>query len=117
MAERQYRTFAEFWPFYVREHADPRNRLMHGIGTSLGLALFGVILATGNWRLAVLLPVIGYGFSWYGHFFLQKNRPATFTYPLWSLAADFKMYGLMVTGRMGAVVAEVMAGEPDQRRR
>lgn len=117
MSEYRFQTYAEFWPFYVREHAEPRNRLLHGIGTSLGIALFVYALATSNWPLILLPPIVGYSFSWFGHFVLQKNRPATFKYPYWSLISDFKMLGLMLTGKMDAVVAEAMAQEPDQSRR
>ena len=92
--------FEEFWPFYVGEHRDPTNRGCHYAGTTGVIALLVWAIVTGTWWLATLLPLCGYGFAWYGHFIVEKNRPATFTYPLWSLMGDFKMYGLAVTGRM-----------------
>jgi len=98
---RIYTTFAEFWPFYLREHSKPRTRALHYIGTSLVVALAVVALVTANWWLLVALPIAGYFFAWIAHFGVEKNRPATFTYPAWSLKADFKMWWLWLTGRLG----------------
>ena len=112
MADRKYHTFADFWPFYVREHADPRNRRVHFVGTSLVILLFGVALVSGTWLLLILMPLAGYGFAWFGHFRLERNRPATFTYPLWSLLADFKMWALILSGRMQSEVERTKASEP-----
>ena len=100
MAEREYRTFAEFWPFYLREHSRPATRTLHYIGTALVIALAIVAVATGTWWLLVALPVAGYFFAWIAHFGHEKNRPATFTYPLWSLRADFRMWWLWLTRRL-----------------
>ena len=97
---RKYENFDEFWPFYVGEHRNPRNRALHYIGTTGVIALLVATLAMGPLWLAVLLPVCGYGFAWFGHFVVERNRPATFLYPRWSLLADFKMYGLALRGRM-----------------
>lgn len=97
----RYRSFAEFWPFYLREHAKPRTRVLHYAGTSLVVAIAILALLTGRWAWLLVLPVAGYGFAWIAHFAVEKNRPATFTYPLWSLAADFKMWWLWLTGRLG----------------
>ena len=98
---RIYTTFAEFWPFYLREHSKPRTRALHYVGTSLVVALALAALVTANWWLLVALPVAGYFFAWIAHFGVEKNRPATFTYPAWSLKADFKMWWLWLTGRLG----------------
>jgi hypothetical protein len=94
----RYRSFAEFWPFYLREHARPATRLFHVAGTSLVLLLAAAALATRTWWLFAAMPVAGYAFAWASHFGIERNRPATFTYPLWSLRADFRMWRLWLTG-------------------
>lgn len=101
MAERTISNFRDFWPYYLREHAKPFTRALHYAGTTLvvGIALYALV--TGSWLLLALLPVAGYGFAWVAHFAVEKNRPATFTYPLWSLAGDFKMWWMWLTGRLG----------------
>lgn len=99
--ERSCRSFAEFWPVYLREHSRPHTRALHYIGTSLVVALALFALFTGKWLWLLALPVAGYLFAWIGHFAVERNRPATFTYPLWSLAADFRMWWLWLTGRIG----------------
>ena len=98
---RLYTSFvAEFWPYYLREHSRPRTRMLHYIGTTLVVALAIAALLSGRWLLLLALPLAGYFFAWIAHFTVEKNRPATFTYPLWSLAADFKMWWLGLTGRL-----------------
>ena len=100
MATRTYTTFADFFPFYLREHAKSSTRALHYFGTTLVIAVALYAILTGKWLFLLLMPVAGYFFAWVAHFFVEKNRPATFTYPLWSLAADFKMYFLWLTGRL-----------------
>ena len=105
MSERRIESFAEFWPFYVREHSVPACRALHFVGSTLVL----VVIATAayySWWLLLLAPLVGYGFAWIGHFTIEKNKPASFKYPLWSFIADWKMWSLMLTGRMGAEVAK-----------
>ena len=97
---KTYTTFAEFWPFYLREHSKPRTRALHYIGTTLVVLLALAALASGNYWLFIALPVAGYFFAWIAHYGVEKNRPATFTYPLWSLGADFKMWWLWLTGKL-----------------
>ena len=101
MTDRTYKSFAEFWPFYLREHSRPATRNLHYIGTALVIALAIVAVVAGNWWLLLALPVAGYFFAWIAHFRVERNRPATFTYPLWSLAADFRMFFMWITGRLG----------------
>ena len=113
MAERTYTSFAEFWPFYLREHSRPATRRLHYIGTGLVIALAIAALLTGNWWLVIALPVAGYFFAWIAHFRVERNRPATFTYPLWSLFADFRMFFLWLSGRLGPELER--AGVEDRR--
>ena len=92
-------SFEEFWPYYVSEHMDRVTRRLHVFGTALVLAaLAAAVLVDPLWLLAA--PLAGYGFAWVGHFFFEHNKPATFTYPLWSLRADFRMFRLTLLGRM-----------------
>ena len=98
---REYKSFSEFWPFYLREHSRPATRALHYFGTSLVVAVAITAIVLSQWLLLVALPVAGYFFAWIAHFAVEKNRPATFTYPAWSLVADFKMWFLWLTGRLG----------------
>ena len=96
----RFQTYEEFWPFYVSQHRNSTCRALHFVGTTLvGVALGLTVLVSPWWFLAA--PLAGYGFAWIGHFSFEKNKPATFTYPLWSLRGDFRMYRLMLRGRMG----------------
>ncbi len=107
--EKRIESFDEFWPFYVREHKSKLNRQLHFAGTSLALAcLAGAVLGKQRWLL-LAAPVVGYGPAWIGHFLIEKNRPATFKHPLWSLQADFVMWGKMLAGTMDAEVERVLA--------
>jgi hypothetical protein len=99
--------YGEFWDFYVREHSKPATRLLHFAGTSLGLAMLIWFVVTGRWYYFPLFLLVGYGFAWFAHFVVEKNRPATFKYPLWSFVSDFKMMWYMITGRMGREVERV----------
>ena len=94
-------TFAEFWPYYLRQHSRPRTRALHYFGTTLVVLVVGVALFSGRWAWLLAVPPAGYAFASVGHFAVERNRPATFTYPLWSLAADFRMWALWLTGRLG----------------
>lgn len=96
----EFASFAEFYPFYLREHSNRLCRRMHFIGTSLVVLTLLYALWSGDWWALLLVPVFGYGCAWIGHFAFQKNRPATFTHPLYSLMGDWVMYGQMLRGRV-----------------
>lgn len=98
--EKQFHTFEEFYPFYLSEHTNVTCRRLHFVGSSLVLAVIVWVLLTGSWVALWSLPVIGYGFAWVGHFFFEKNRPATFTYPWYSFLGDWVMYKDILTGKI-----------------
>jgi hypothetical protein len=104
-----FASFEEFWPYYVGEHANKLTRNLHFVGTSSAVATVAYALLTRKFKLLPLALVAGYGPSWIGHFFIEKNKPATFKYPLWSLRGDFKMIAKMLDGSMDAEVARVIA--------
>lgn len=104
-------TFEEFWPFYVREHSNKLTRKLHFIGTTLALGCAAAALVTRRRWLLLAAPVVGYGPAWISHFFVEKNRPATFKHPLWSLRADFVMWMKMIDGTMDAEVDRVLENE------
>lgn len=108
MDEEKIKTYAEFWDFYVLEHTEPLTRYLHFVGTSLGLVLLVWIIRSGNWIYLPLCFVIGYGFAWFSHFYIEKNKPASFKYPLWSFISDYKMMFYMLTGKMNAEVERVI---------
>lgn len=109
MPEYRFQSFQDFWPFYVGEHSHPVSRWLHFLGTTCVFVLLGYVIYSRNWWLLLVLPVVGYGFAWVGHFIIEKNRPATFKHPLWSLIGDFKMWGLMATGQMNREIARIQS--------
>jgi hypothetical protein len=95
-----FASFREFYPYYLSEHADRTCRRLHFVGTSLVILTAIAAFASGHLGLLWLLPVVGYGFAWVGHFYFEKNRPATFKYPFYSLAGDFVMYKDIWVGKI-----------------
>ncbi|MGB9178048.1 MAG: DUF962 domain-containing protein [Pyrinomonadaceae bacterium] len=100
MAQQDFNSFEEFWHHYVAEHSKPATRALHLVGTTAGLACAAALLARRRWRLLPLAFIPGYAAAWVGHFLIEKNRPATFDHPLWSLRGDYKMIGMMLAGKM-----------------
>jgi hypothetical protein len=97
--ERKYTSLKEFYPYYLSEHLNPTCRTLHFVGTALVIASFLTFLITFKWYYFAAIPVLGYGFAWVGHAFFEKNKPATFTYPGYSLASDFIMFWHLMVGK------------------
>ena len=98
--QARYASFREFYPFYLSEHSDPTCRRLHFVGSTLVIAVLLAACITQHWYWLIALPLLGYGFAWVGHFFFEHNRPATFTYPLYSFVGDWVMWAQMLTGRI-----------------
>ena len=96
--EKAFTSFEEFWPFYLSQHSNRICRNLHFLGTLLGAVFLLYCFITKQFLQLPISFVFGYGFSWIGHFFFEKNRPATFIYPRWSFIGDFKMLKLFLTG-------------------
>jgi hypothetical protein len=107
VADQEIKSFEEFWPYYVEEHGKPATRQLHFAGTASALLCAGALMAKRKWRWLPVALVPGYAAAWVSHFLIEKNRPATFKYPLWSFVADQKMFGLMLTGKMEDEVEKI----------
>lgn len=105
---KKIETYTEFWDYYVLEHSKPMTRYLHFIGTSLGIVMLVWFMRSGSYFYVPLCFVVGYGFAWFSHFFIEKNKPATFQYPLWSFISDYKMMFCMLIGKMDAEVERVI---------
>ena len=90
--DKIYTTFKDFYPFYLGQHSNRTNRRLHIIGTTLVVLILAFAILSGKLRLLAYLPLVGYGFAWIGHFIFEKNKPATFKYPIYSFMGDFKMW-------------------------
>ena len=99
-AERTFRNFKEFYPFYLSEHANRTSRRLHFIGSSMACILIVAALLTQRWWLLALALLQGYAFAWVGHFFFEHNKPATFRYPAFSLMGDWRLWWDILTGRL-----------------
>ena len=107
MADPTIETFEQFWDFYVDQHKKKATRALHFVGTTAAIGcLAGGLLTKRRWLL-LMAPVVGYGPAWLSHFLIEKNRPASFAYPLWSLQADFLMWWKTLSGTMQAEVDRV----------
>jgi hypothetical protein len=96
----RFASFRDFYPYYLGEHADVRSRRLHFAGSWVVLAALAMLVATGQLRWLLLALVGGYGFAWVGHFVFEKNRPATFRHPLYSLMGDWAMFWDILRGRV-----------------
>ena len=96
----RFRSFREFYPYYLAEHSDRACRRLHFVGSTLVLATIGTAVYLQDWRWLVAAPVVGYGFAWIGHFFFEHNKPATFHAPVYSLMGDWRMWAEMLVGRI-----------------
>ena len=97
---KQYNNFSDFYPFYLSQHANKVCRRLHFVGSCLILLLITYVALFGGLALLWFIPVIGYGFAWVGHFIFEKNRPATFIYPIYSLLGDWVMFKDMLMGKI-----------------
>ncbi len=95
-----FRTFGEFYPFYLSEHSNRTSRRLHFVGTSIALALLAAAIYTQLWWLIAVALVEGYAFAWVGHFFFEHNKPATFKYPRFSFMGDWRLWWEIVTGKI-----------------
>ena len=95
-----YQTFKEFYPFYLQEHSTKTCKILHFIGTSLVFLILVYSLISGVYKALWFMPLAGYGFAWVGHYVFEKNRPATFKHPLYSLRGDFTMFWHLLTGKL-----------------
>jgi len=98
----KFQSYSEFWPFYLREHGKPETRALHYAGNIASIVALIWAIVTQNWWWLVAVPVLGYALAWIGHFFIEKNKPATFEAPVWSLISDYRMTGLFLIGRLAA---------------
>ena len=99
MSTRAFASFAEFYPFYLDEHADRTSRRLHVVGSTIALGLLLAAAWRGDWRFALGALLVGYAFAWVGHFFFEHNRPATFQHPVYSLMGDWRLWWETVTGK------------------
>jgi hypothetical protein len=98
--ENSFRTFRDFYPFYLGEHANRICRQLHFAGTSIAVALFIAAVVSRWWWFVAVAFAQGYAFAWVGHFFFEHNKPATFKYPWFSLMGDWRLWWDMLTGRV-----------------
>lgn len=96
----EFQSFSEFYPFYLNEHQNRTCRRLHFVGSSLVLLIVAYVILGAHWKFLLLAPLAGYGFAWVGHFFFEKNRPATFTHPLYSFIGDWVMFKDMLVGKL-----------------
>ena len=99
MAAPRIYPFPRFYEYYLGEHRDPTCRLLHVVGSWLVIAVVVAAMVTRRPLVLVAAPIVGYGFAWVGHFVFEKNRPATFRQPWYSLAGDWVLWWQITTRR------------------
>ncbi|WP_316806584.1 DUF962 domain-containing protein [Pedobacter agri] len=104
MSDKNFNSLKQFYPHHLNEHTNTTSRVLHFIGTGLVILAFFTGFLSHEWRFFLAMPILGYGFAWVGHFFFEKNKPATFKYPRYSLACDFILFYDLLTGKEGFVV-------------
>jgi hypothetical protein len=97
--KKDFRSFKEFYPYYLEEHAQTGTRVFHFVGTFLVIVVFLYAIITQNWLWLIAIPIIGYGFAWISHLLIEKNKPATFKHPLYSLGSDFVLFWHLLIGK------------------
>ncbi|MBV67509.1 MAG: hypothetical protein CMG26_04055 [Candidatus Marinimicrobia bacterium] len=100
MEKIYFNSFSDFYIYYLKEHENPFTKIFHFIGTIFVFILLYLFIVTLNYFYLLLLPVFGYGFAWISHFFIEKNKPATFKYPFYSLVGDFRMFFEILSGKI-----------------
>ena len=98
--DSEFDNFHKFYQYYLSEHSEPLNRRLHLAGCMMVLIVVLSALLSRDWWILILAPVFGYGFAWAGHYFVEKNKPATFRYPVWSLMGDWVMFKDVMTGKI-----------------
>ena len=89
---KKFNSFKEFYPYYLEEHSKPATKLLHFIGTAISIGMLSRMVQTADPIYFLYALLAGYGFAWAAHFFIEKNKPATFSYPIYSLIGDYKMF-------------------------
>ena len=100
MSSKKFNSFKEFYPFYLSEHKKTETKLFHMIGTIIVILLFGCSIIAQNWLYIYFTPLAGYSFAWFSHFHYEKNKPATFKYPIYSFIGDWVMFKEIITGEI-----------------
>lgn len=109
----EFKSYEEFWPFYLSQHSKPETRCWHFVGTSLVFVCLVLALVV-KWWFVLLAPVLAYGLAWYSHFYVEGNKPATFGHPFWSLRADFRMFFLILTGQIDEEIKKARGKDSEQ---
>ncbi len=112
---KQFHSFEEFWPYYLGEHKLITCRALHYVGTVVSAGLLILLMVTQQWSWLPLVLIAGYGPAWVGHFFIEKNRPATFTYPWWSFVGDYKMFYMAIRGELRAELSRLFGAKSKSR--